>query len=138
MLTRTEDAGHVDGGNGGGSQGACAVSILRDDICNVMRDRALRGYMLDANVNADVAKDTKSHDLESAWRLVATLLEVMHACMYANIFTCAFRGPEMWFVRMRRACEKNMKQRLRIFLHVFCFCLEGLCIEGWNVQLCQF
>ena len=44
------------------------------DICDVMRDRAARGYVLDAGVNADICGRMGQSDLYRAWAMVSRLL----------------------------------------------------------------
>lgn len=64
--------------------------LLKSDISHVMRERAAMGYMLDPQVNAEVAKAHGELELERTWHLVAALLEVcVRPCVRLCVCACA-------------------------------------------------
>jgi len=52
----------------------CDHHDAEGDICDMMRDRAARGYVLDAGVNADICGRMGQSDLYRAWVMVSRLL----------------------------------------------------------------
>mmetsp|Transcript_31302 Transcript_31302/g.100389 ORF Transcript_31302/g.100389 Transcript_31302/m.100389 type:complete len:1004 (-) Transcript_31302:2-3013(-) len=56
------------------SEGSVHIGDGNGDICDVMRERAIRGYMLDPDKNFDISCKMGFQDVARAWQLVARMM----------------------------------------------------------------